>query len=118
MDRTEISRERFLELISELRTPAADEAAARLPVETDRFWVHPVSPPGWSQAMEVKFSIAAERGSDVLGLADLVYETARQEAVSVVLFDAARAGYVVALDVGLERAIAVMRATHVNPAEL
>lgn len=117
MVRTEVSRARLLELIVELRTPAAEEAVACLPVEVDQYWVYPASTPGWSHSMEVKFCIAAERGSDVLGLADLVYETVKEETISIVLVEAGRANYIVALDVGLERAIAVMRATSVNPVE-
>jgi hypothetical protein len=82
-----------------------------MPADVEHFAVHPASPPGWSHAMEVKFTIASERGSDVLGLSDLVYETARWKAISIVLFDADRLSFIIALDVNLTRVIAVMCAS-------
>lgn len=110
----EITRSRLLELVSEVSSPAAAEAVARMPVGVERFAVHPASPPGWSRAMEVKYTIASERGSEVLGLSDLVYETQKWKDISIVLFDADRIGFIVALDVELTRVIAVMRASYLK----
>lgn len=115
MTQSEISRTRLAQLMSDCGSAVATEAVERLPTEVEHFPVHPASPPGWSHAMEVKFSIASERGSDVLGLSDLVYETAKWDEISIVLFEAGRRSFIVALDVDLERVIAVMRATILKP---
>jgi hypothetical protein len=114
MGYSEIASSRLLELLSEVSSPAAAEAIARMPVGVEHFAVHPASPPGWSHAMEVKFAYASERGSEVSGLSDLVYETAKLKEISIVVFDTDRIGFIVALDVNLTRVIAVLRASHLK----